>query len=158
MEARVYAEDPAAGFLPQTGRVLFYREPGGPGVRVESGLAEGQEVGVHYDPLLAKIVASGATRDEARLRLSAALGETVILGVVTNVSWLRRLLGTPEVAAGAIHTGLLEALAVPAPPPPPEEAFAAAAAVLSGGFAQSGAPAPAFPDPFDGRFRAGGGA
>jgi acetyl-CoA/propionyl-CoA carboxylase biotin carboxyl carrier protein len=158
MEARVYAEDPGAGFLPQTGRILVYREPGGPGVRVESGLAEGHDVGVHYDPLLAKIVASGATRDEARLRLSAALGETVILGVVTNISWLRRLLGTPEVAAGAIHTGLLETLAVPAPPPAPEEAFAAAAAVLSGASAPVGAPGPAFPDPFDGRFRAGGGA
>ncbi|MEO8054059.1 MAG: biotin carboxylase N-terminal domain-containing protein [Acidobacteriota bacterium] len=152
MEARVYAEDPEGGFLPQTGRVLLYREPSGPGVRVESGLAEGQDVGVHYDPLLAKIVASGATRGEARRRLSAALGETVILGVVTNVAWLRRLLGTPEVAAGAIHTGLLEALAVPGAPPPPDEAFAAAAAALSG------ASAPAFPDPFDGRFRAGGGA
>ena len=101
-------------------------------MRVESGLDEGQDVGVHYDPLLAKIVASGATRDEARRRLSAALGETVILGVATNVSWLRRLLETPEVAAGAIHTGLLETLAVPAPPPPPDEAFAAAAAALSG--------------------------
>jgi len=158
MEARVYAEDPEGGFLPQTGRVLLYREPSGPGVRVESGLAEGQEVGVHYDPLLAKIVASGATRDEARRRLSAALGETVILGVLTNVSWLHRLLGTPEVAAGAIHTGLLETLAVPAPPPPPDEAFAAAAAALSGMSAPGGASAPAFPDPFDGRFRAGGGA
>ncbi|MBK9064778.1 MAG: ATP-grasp domain-containing protein [Acidobacteria bacterium] len=158
MEARVYAEDPEGGFLPQTGRVLLYREPSGPGVRVESGLAGGQDVGVHYDPLLAKIVASGATREEARLRLSAALGETVILGVVTNVSWLRRLLGTPEVAAGAIHTGLLETLAVPAPPPPPDEAFAAAAAALSGAAAPGGASAPAFPDPFDGRFRAGGGA
>ncbi|HEY3349747.1 MAG TPA: biotin carboxylase N-terminal domain-containing protein [Thermoanaerobaculia bacterium] len=158
MEARVYAEDPEGGFLPQTGRVLLYREPSGPGVRVESGLAEGQDVGVHYDPLLAKIVASGATRDEARRRLSAALGETVILGVVTNVSWLRRLLGTPEVAAGAIHTGLLETLAAPALPPPPDEAFAAAAAALSGAAGPGGAPAPAFPDPFDGRFRAGGGA
>ncbi|HQQ78172.1 MAG TPA: biotin carboxylase N-terminal domain-containing protein, partial [Thermoanaerobaculia bacterium] len=146
MEARVYAEDPEGGFLPQTGRVLLYREPSGPGVRVESGLAEGQDVGVHYDPLLAKIVASGATRDEARRRLSAALGETVILGVVTNVAWLRRLLGTREVAAGAIHTGLLETLAVPAPPPPPEEAFAAAAAALSGMSAPGGASAPAFPD------------
>jgi acetyl/propionyl-CoA carboxylase alpha subunit len=158
MEARVYAEDPEGGFLPQTGRVLLYREPSGPGVRVESGLAEGQDVGVHYDPLLAKIVASGATRDEARRRLSAALGETVILGVVTNVAWLRRVLGTPEVAAGAIHTGLLETLAVPAPPPPPEEAFAAAAAALSGAPAPGGASAPSYPDPFDGRFRAGGGA
>jgi acetyl-CoA/propionyl-CoA carboxylase biotin carboxyl carrier protein len=125
---------------------------------VESGLAEGQEVGVHYDPLLAKIVASGATRDEARRRLVAALAETVILGVSTNVSWLRRLLATPEVAAGAIHTSLLETLAVPPCPLPPGEAFEAAASVLSGGPARAGAAAPAFADPFDGRFRAGGGA
>ena len=157
IEARVYAEDPAAGFLPQTGRVLLYREPAGPGVRVESGLAEGQEVSVHYDPLLAKIVASGATRDEARRRLVAALAETVVLGVSTNVSWLRRLLATSEVAAGAIHTSLLETLAVPPPAPPPDEAFEAAASVLSGA-ARAGAAAPAFADPFDGRFRAGGGA
>ncbi len=158
IEVRVYAEDPEAGFLPQTGRVLLYREPAGPGVRVESGLAEGQEVGVHYDPLLAKIVASGATRDEARRRLLAALAETVILGVSTNVSWLRRLLATPEVAAGAIHTSLLETLAVPPPPLPPGEAFEAAASVLSGASATGGSGAPAFADPFDGRFRAGGGA
>jgi acetyl-CoA/propionyl-CoA carboxylase biotin carboxyl carrier protein len=158
IEVRVYAEDPEAGFLPQTGPVLLYREPAGPGVRVESGLAEGQEVGVHYDPLLAKIVASGATRDEARRRLVAALAETVILGVSTNVAWLRRLLGTPEVAAASIHTSLLETLAVPPPPPPPGEAFEAAAFVLSGAPARAGAAAPAFADPFDGRFRSGGGA
>ncbi len=158
IEVRVYAEDPEAGFLPQTGRVLVYREPAGPGVRVESGLAEGQEVGVHYDPLLAKIVASGATRDEARRRLVAALAETVILGVSTNVAWLRRLLATPDVVAGTIHTGLLETLQVPPPPPPPDEAFEAAASVLAGAPAQAGAAAPAFADPFDGRFRAGGGA
>jgi acetyl-CoA/propionyl-CoA carboxylase biotin carboxyl carrier protein len=157
IEARVYAEDPEAGFLPQTGRVLLYREPAGPGVRVESGLAEGQEVGVHYDPLLAKVVACGATRDEARRRLVAALAETVILGVSTNVAWLRRLLATPEVAAGAIHTSLLETLAIPPPPPPPVEAFEAAASVLSGAPARTGSAAPAFADPFDGRFRAGGG-
>ena len=159
IEARVYAEDPEAGFLPQTGRVLLYREPAGPGVRVESGLFEGQDVGMHYDPLLAKIVASGATRDEARRRLVSALAETVILGVSTNVSWLRRLLETPEVAAGAIHTGLLETLAVPPRPPPPDEAFEAAAAVLAGACrAARGAGGRALPDPFDGRFRAGGGA
>jgi acetyl-CoA/propionyl-CoA carboxylase biotin carboxyl carrier protein len=158
IEARVYAEDPEAGFLPQTGRVLLYREPAGPGVRVESGLAEGQEVGVHYDPLLAKIVAFGATREEARRRLVAALGETVILGVSTNVSWLRRLLGTPEVEAGAIHTSLLETLAVPPPPAPPDEAFEAAAFVLSGAPVRADAAAPAFADPFNGRFRSGGGA
>ncbi|HVO51353.1 MAG TPA: biotin carboxylase N-terminal domain-containing protein [Thermoanaerobaculia bacterium] len=156
IEARVYAEDPEAEFLPQTGRVLVYREPGGPGVRVESGLAEGREVGVHYDPLLAKIVASGGTREEARRRLVAALGETVILGVSTNVSWLRRLLETPEVRTAAIHTSLLETLAVPPRPGPPAEAFEAAASLLSG--APARAAGPAFPDPFDGRFRAGSGA
>ena len=158
IEARVYAEDPEAGFLPQTGRVLLYREPGGPGVRVESGLVEGQEVTTHYDPLLAKIVASGATREEARGRLVSALAETAILGVSTNVAWLRRLLQTPEVAAGRIHTGLLETLAVPPPPPPSDAAFEAAAAVLSAGAAPRGSGRPALPDPFDGRFRAGGGA
>ncbi len=158
IEARVYAEDPEAGFLPQTGRILVYREPAGPGVRVESGLAEGQEVGVHYDPLLAKIVASGATRDEARRRLVAALGETVILGVSTNVAWLRRLLGTREVASGAIYTSLLETLAVPAAPSPPDEVFAAAAAVLARAAAPSGPGAPASADPFDGPFRMGSGA
>jgi acetyl-CoA/propionyl-CoA carboxylase biotin carboxyl carrier protein len=159
MEARVYAEDPASGFLPQTGRVLVYREPAGPGVRVESGLWEGRDVGMHYDPLLAKIVASGATRDEARRRLVCALAETVVLGVTTNVSWLRRLLETPEVAAGEIHTGLLETLDVPPPPPPPDEAYAAAAAVLGRAAAGTGSvAAPSFPDPFDGRFRSGGAA
>ena len=157
IEARVYAEDPEGGFLPQTGRVLVYREPAGPGVRVESSLAEGQEVGVHYDPLLAKIVGFGATRDEARRRLTAALAETVVLGVSTNVGWLRRLLGTPEVAAGAIHTNLLDTLAVPAPPPPPAEAFEAAAAVLARTSVPAGPGAATAPDPFEGRFRMGGG-
>ena len=113
---------------------------------------------MHYDPLLAKIVASGATREEARRRLVSALAETVILGVSTNVSWLRRLLETPEVAAGEIHTGLLETLEVPPPPPPPDDAFAAAAAVLVRVSAPGVSGGPALSDPFDGRFRAGGSA
>jgi acetyl-CoA/propionyl-CoA carboxylase biotin carboxyl carrier protein len=156
IEARVYAEDPEAGFLPQAGRILFCREPAGPGVRVDSGLAEGQEVGVHYDPLLAKVVASGATRDEALGRLRNALAETVVLGVTTNIGWLRRLLGTPEVAAGRIHTGLLETLVVPGPPPPGDEVFAGAAAALSRAAAPAGVASPAAPDAFAGRFRMGG--
>jgi acetyl-CoA/propionyl-CoA carboxylase biotin carboxyl carrier protein len=158
MEARVYAEDPEGGFLPQTGRILAYREPAGPGVRVESGLAEGQDVGVHYDPLLAKIVASGATREQARRRLSTALEETIILGVSTNVAWLRRLLGTPEVVSGAMHTSLLDSMHVPPAPPPPPEVFAAAAAVLSLSPAPSDAGRRAPADPFDGLFRMGIGA
>jgi acetyl/propionyl-CoA carboxylase alpha subunit len=159
IEARVYAEDPDAGFLPQAGPLLVWVEPSGPGVRVDSGVISGQAVDVHYDPMLAKIVARGRTREEARRRLVAALRETVALGVATNLSWLVRLLESDPVVRGETHTGLLEALALPAPAPPPDEAFAAAAAVLTGPaplpFARSHA---AWPDPFEGRFRMGGGA
>ena len=159
MEARVYAEDPEAGFLPQTGRVLLYREPAGPGVRVESGLAEGQDVGVHYDPLLAKIVASGATRDEARLRLSAALGETVILGVVDE-----RLVAAPP--ARDARGGRGRDPHRPSGNPRGARAPASARRGVRGGRGRAlgrvragrRRAAPAFPDPFDGRFRAGGGA
>ena len=117
IEARVYAEDPEAGFLPQTGRVLLYREPAGPGVRVESGLFEGQDVGIHYDPLLAKIVAWGATREEARRRLVAALGRDGRSSASRRTSRgcavsSRR----PRSSAGEIHTALLStARSVPRP-------------------------------------------
>jgi acetyl/propionyl-CoA carboxylase alpha subunit len=157
LEARVYAEDPDAGFLPQAGRLLVWVEPSGPGVRVDSGVTQGQAVDVHYDPMLAKIVAVGRDREEARRRLVAALGETVALGVTTNLSWLRRLLEAGPVVRGELHTGLVETLSLPASPPP-QEVFAAAASVLSrtavGGSSTSGS----WANPFDGRFRMGGGA
>jgi acetyl-CoA/propionyl-CoA carboxylase, biotin carboxylase, biotin carboxyl carrier protein len=108
VEARVYAEDPARGFLPTGGTVTGLLDPAGPGVRVDSGLAPGTEVGSHYDPLLAKVVASGDDRDQALARLDRALAGTAVLGVTTNVAFLRRLLGHPEVAAGRLHTGLVE--------------------------------------------------
>jgi acetyl-CoA/propionyl-CoA carboxylase biotin carboxyl carrier protein len=158
IEARVYAEDPDAGFLPQAGRLLAWIEPSGPGVRVDSGLTAGQTVDIHYDPLLAKIVAKGRDREEARGRLVAALGETVALGVATNLSWLKRLLEAAPVVRGDLHTGLVETLSLPAPPPPPDEVFEAAASVLSraalepgGSFARG-----VWPSPFEGRFRMGG--
>ena len=160
IEARVYAEDPEGGFLPQAGRLLAWVEPSGPGVRVDSGVTAGQAVDVHYDPMLAKIVAKGQDREEARRRLVAALGETVALGVTTNLSWLSRLLQAGPVVRGELHTALLETLVLPAPPPPPDEVFAAAASVLSraacaagGSFAPGG-----WPSPFDTPFRMGGGA
>jgi acetyl/propionyl-CoA carboxylase alpha subunit len=159
IEARVYAEDPDAGFLPQAGRLLVWAEPSGPGVRVDSGVISGQAVDVHYDPMLAKIVAKGRTREEARRRLVAALRETVALGVATNLSWLGRLLESDPVVRGETHTGLLETLLLPAPPPPPDEVFAAAASVLSGpASAASGSTKSSWPGPFDTRFRMGGGA
>ena len=106
VEARVYAEDPARGFLPTGGRVLALREPAG--VRVDSGLVVGGVVGSDYDPMLAKVVAHGRTRDEALRRLRAALAETVLLGVTTNVPFLRALLANADVRAGRLDTGLVE--------------------------------------------------
>ncbi len=151
IEARVYAEDPENGFLPQVGTVLVYEEPGGPGVRVDSGIEAGSEVSVHYDPMLAKVVARGRTREEARRRLVDALGRTVVLGVATNVSWLRRLLQTSEFVRGELDTSLLGRLEVPPPPDPPPDVLSAAARLLGGGDGRAAMTAPAraaFPDPF----------
>ena len=108
VEARVYAEDPAHGFLPTGGDVLAVREPTGVGVRVDSGLRAGTVVGSDYDPMLAKVIAHGADRAEALRRLDRALAETAVLGVVTNVDFLRFLLADPDVGAGVLDTGLLD--------------------------------------------------
>jgi acetyl/propionyl-CoA carboxylase alpha subunit len=108
IEARVYAEDPAQGFLPQAGRILLYREPRMPGIRVDSGVVEGSDVSVHYDPLLAKVIATSATRDEAIVRLACALREFPILGIPTNVEFLLRILEHPRFLAGDIDTGFLD--------------------------------------------------
>ncbi|WP_436776287.1 acetyl/propionyl/methylcrotonyl-CoA carboxylase subunit alpha [Yinghuangia sp. YIM S09857] len=108
VEARVYAEDPDRGFLPGGGRVLLLEEPGHL-ARVDSGLAQGVEVGTGYDPMLAKVIAHGADRDEALRGLRAALAETVVLGVHTNIGFLSRLLAHEDVVAGRLDTGLVEA-------------------------------------------------
>jgi acetyl-CoA/propionyl-CoA carboxylase biotin carboxyl carrier protein len=126
VEARVYAEDPALGFLPTTGRVHVLREPNGDGIRVDSALLAGQPVATDYDPMLAKVVAVGADRDQALHRLDAALAHTVILGVTTNVGFLRRLLAEPAVRSGELDTGLIERSG-PFAAAPPEAAYAVAA-------------------------------
>jgi acetyl-CoA/propionyl-CoA carboxylase biotin carboxyl carrier protein len=108
MEARVYAEDPARGFLPASGTILALHEPQGPGIRVDSSLATGTTVGTAYDPMLAKVIAWGADREEARARLVRALADTRILGVTTNVGFLGDLLGHPDVVSGALDTELVE--------------------------------------------------
>ncbi|WP_238007023.1 biotin carboxylase N-terminal domain-containing protein [Dactylosporangium sp. AC04546] len=105
VEVRVYAEDPASGFLPTGGRVLAWREPAG--VRVDSGITEGGLVGSDYDPMLAKIIAHGADRAEALRGLDAALADTVLLGLGTNIGFLRALLADPDVRAGNLDTGLV---------------------------------------------------
>jgi acetyl-CoA/propionyl-CoA carboxylase biotin carboxyl carrier protein len=119
VEARVYAEDPAAGFLPAAGSVRALRLPRGAGIRVESGVAAGETVGTRYDPLLAKVIAHGSTRAEALARLRGALRETAVLGVRTNVGFLCELLGDPHVLAGELDTGLVERTPVGATAPVP---------------------------------------
>jgi len=108
IEARVYAEDPARGFLPTGGTVLGLAEPAGAGVRVDSGLQDGTVVGSDYDPMLAKVIAHGDDRAEALRRLDRALADTAVLGVVTNVEFLRFLLADEDVRAGRLDTGLLD--------------------------------------------------
>jgi len=108
VEARLYAEDPARGFLPTGGTVLALAEPTGEGVRVDSSLQQGAEIGSTYDPMLAKVIAWAPTRTEALARLDAALARTVVLGVGTNTAFLRALLAHPAVRAGALDTGLIE--------------------------------------------------
>jgi acetyl-CoA/propionyl-CoA carboxylase biotin carboxyl carrier protein len=126
MEARVYAEDPARGFLPTGGRVLQVFEPSGAGVRVDSSLLAGTVVGSDYDPMLSKVIAHGTDREEALARLDRALAQTAVLGVQTNIEFLRFLLADERVRAGDLDTALLdERLADFAPLPAPDDILAA---------------------------------
>jgi acetyl-CoA/propionyl-CoA carboxylase biotin carboxyl carrier protein len=108
VEARIYAESPARGFLPTSGRVLEVHEPAGDGVRVDSALLDDLEVATDYDPMLAKVVTWGPDRASALARLARALDDTVIFGVVTNVGFLGRLVANADVVAGHLDTGLIE--------------------------------------------------
>ncbi|WP_199740629.1 acetyl/propionyl/methylcrotonyl-CoA carboxylase subunit alpha [Saccharopolyspora rhizosphaerae] len=108
VEARVYAEDPARGFLPTGGELLAVHEPTGPGVRVDSGIRQGGSVGSDYDPMLAKVIAWAPGRGDALRRLDKALADTTILGLSSNIAFLRALLQHPCVLAGDLDTGLVE--------------------------------------------------
>jgi acetyl-CoA carboxylase biotin carboxylase subunit len=108
IEARVYAEDPSQGFIPQAGRLDRYREPNAPGVRVDSGVAEGGAVTVYYDPMIAKVIATAESRPLAINRLAAALRAFAISGVRTNLSFLLRILELEEFRNGTIDTAFLD--------------------------------------------------
>ncbi len=116
VEARLYAEDPANGFLPATGTVRIYREPTGPGVRVDSGIRAGAEVGTAYDAMLAKVVVHGPDRATALRRLDRALATFGLVGVTTNAAFTRALLAREDVRAGEYDTGLLERVLTDLPP------------------------------------------
>lgn len=108
IECRLYAEDAASGFLPSTGKILQFIEPRGPGIRVDSGIVTGAEVSRFYDPLLAKIIVHAEDRPAAIRRMRAALKETVLHGVTSNLDFLQALLARPEFAEGKIHTRWVE--------------------------------------------------
>ena len=156
IECRIYAEDPAADFLPQAGPLLLYREPSGPGIRVDAGVVEGDEVGVNYDPMLAKLIASAETRDAALRRAIAALRAFPVLGIRTNIPFLLRVLQLDDVQRGIVHTGFLDEhqpeLAPPATPPNDAVAVAALAGRVarrsSAHSRQSNAPDETYVDPW----------
>lgn len=126
IEARVYAESPERGFLPSTGELIVWREPAGDGVRVDGGIRSGQRITADYDPMIAKVIAFGADRAEALARLDAALADTVVLGVDTNLAFLRRLLAEPAVQRGDLDTGLIDRMPEPESDAIPDEVLAEA--------------------------------
>jgi len=114
IECRVYAEDPETGFLPSPGRIVALRVPGGPGVRDDSGVEEGDDVPSHYDPLVSKLVAWGEDRPAAIARMRRAVREYKVLGIKTTLPFFERLLRHPDFVAGELDTGLVARLEGPA--------------------------------------------
>lgn len=134
IEARLYAEDPAKGFLPAIGTLEVFDLGDDPAIRIDTGVEEGAEITPWYDPMIAKVIAHGDTRDEAREALADALDEAVIWPVRTNAGFLVQALDHPDFASGRVDTGLIarEGEALMPPTEPSEEALAEAAAALIG--------------------------
>ncbi|MDH5491911.1 MAG: ATP-grasp domain-containing protein [Myxococcales bacterium] len=136
IEVRLYAEDPANGFLPQTGRILDWHLPAAPGLRIDSGVETGSEVGIHYDPMLAKVIAHAPDRPTAIDALRRALCTLSVQGLLTNRDFLIRLLGHEAFRAGELDTHFIERHLQAAldPPPAPEFVRRAALAAMLAGF------------------------
>ena len=108
IECRIYAEDPYRDFVPSTGPLLRWQPPSGPGIRLDSGVIQGQEVSIYYDPMLAKLIAWAPYRDLSLRRMDVALSQFLVLGVVTNIPLLRAVLGHSQFQRGEYDTGFLE--------------------------------------------------
>lgn len=108
IEARIYAEDPDHGFLPSTGRLAVFQPPTGPSLRLDTGFRQGDEVSMHFDPMLAKLIAYGADREQARLQLLSGLRDFAVLGVTTNIPYLVRILNHQSFINSRFHTQFLE--------------------------------------------------
>jgi len=136
VEARVYAEDPARGFMPSIGRLKRYREPVGlKGARFDSGVAEGAQIGIHYDPMIAKVAAHGVTREQAIERLRAALDGYLIRGVEHNIGFLAAVLAHPRFQEGRLSTDFIadefpDGFVPPVPGPAETDLLSAVAAVV----------------------------
>jgi 3-methylcrotonyl-CoA carboxylase alpha subunit len=107
-EARLYAEDPARGFLPSTGKLAALEFPVGDGIRIDAGVEQGSAVSPYYDPMIAKVIAHGRDRNEALSRLANALGETVVVGPHANAAFLKALVSHAEFRAGRFDTGFID--------------------------------------------------
>ena len=108
IECRIYAEDPYRDFVPSAGKLLRWRPPSGPGLRLDNGVVQGQEVSIYYDPMLAKLIAWAPSRDLSLRRLRVALSQFQVLGVVTNIPLLRAVVEHPQFQSGEYDTGFLE--------------------------------------------------
>jgi acetyl-CoA carboxylase biotin carboxylase subunit len=149
IECRITSEDPANGFLPSTGRIDYLRVPAGPGVRWDSGVEIGDEVTLHYDPMLAKLIVWAPDRRQALVRMTQALDELVVTGVATNQSFHRRLMADPEFQKGEIDIQFLERrpdLLTPAGSPERIAELAVAAALAEDQARQSRRPVAASTD------------
>jgi acetyl/propionyl-CoA carboxylase alpha subunit len=140
VECRIYAEDPAAGFMPSTGRLIGYRPPAGPGVRVDSGVEEDGTISVYYDPMIAKLIVWAADRERGLARMRRALREFLVLGVRTSIPLHLWLLEQPAVCSGAVDTGWLEREFSAFAPSQEDESIAAIVAALMADAAPTIAP------------------
>ncbi len=139
IETRLYAEDPSQGFMPTPGRIERLRWPSGPGIRVDSGIEEGQTVGTQFDSMLGKLIVHAPNRDHAIARMRYALEETVILGIGSNHHYLRALCDDEKVREGRVDTGYLERKFGEFAPVPGEAELSLLAAARSQGLGRAGA-------------------
>jgi acetyl-CoA carboxylase biotin carboxylase subunit len=159
IECRIYAEDPDNDYFPSPGKITALNEPSGPGIRLDSGIYEGWNVPLEYDPLLAKLVGYGEDREQAIGRVRRALDEYFVAGVRTNLPLFRRILVNPDFLAGKTDTGLLDRMPEPEPPerhqPPESVREEEIAAIAAGLFHAAGANAAPAAENGDANTRAG---
>jgi acetyl/propionyl-CoA carboxylase alpha subunit len=152
IECRVYAEDPASGFLPSTGELLLARFPHGPGIRVDTGVETGDAITHHYDPLIAKIIVHAEDREGAMRRMAYALRQTAIHGVTTNIEFLLDVLAHPDFRAGRADTKWVDRVLAGWQPEADPDDLILAALALSDRIAPAGqapvAAPPTGPDPY----------